>query len=151
MTTTYGASTTLTFNGTAIWIYGAKRENHGPYSTTLDGSVFTDDGYYDGRLFQQVLFSAVGLDGTVPHTVSITNMPTNDSRPYLDVDSVRIFFPKDFSRVLIGNRWRQIVYQVEFPDDYGGFREFDGYGAFTYSPAGWDTVSDPDYYGNLGR
>lgn len=148
MTTTYGASAALTFNGTAIWIFGAKRGNHGPYSTTLDGSVYADDGYFDGQLFQQVLFSAVNLDGTVPHTVSIANMRTNDSRPYLDVDSVRNLNNMSFPH---GLNWRQIVYQVEFPDDYDNFREFDGDGAFAYSPAGWETVSDPDYYGNVGR
>jgi len=89
LTTTYGASASLTFSGTAIWIYGAKRGNHGPYNTTLDGRVFTDDGFHDPPLFQQVLFSAVELDGTEPHNVSITNALTDTTRPYLDVDSVR--------------------------------------------------------------
>lgn len=93
LTTTYGASATLTFNGTGIWIYGAKRENHGPYNTTLDGKTYTDDGYYKGQLFQQTLFSAVELDGTKPHTVSITNSLTDTERPYLDIDSVRTLLP----------------------------------------------------------
>ena len=91
LTTVYGATATLTFNGTGVWIYGAKRGNHGPYNTTLDGSVSTDDGFFDGDLFQQVLFSAMELDGTTPHTVSITNSPTDTEGPYLDIDSVRTF------------------------------------------------------------
>jgi len=88
LTTDYGASATLTFNGTTVWIYGAKRGNHGPYNVTLDGKVFTDDGFYDGQVFQQLLFSAVELDGTKPHTVSITNSFTDAEKPYLDIDSV---------------------------------------------------------------
>jgi hypothetical protein len=88
MTTTYGASASLTFNGTAVWIYGAKRSNHGPYNVTLDGRVYRDDGFYAGQVFQQVLFSAVGLDGTKPHTVSIVNSLTDATKPYLDVDFV---------------------------------------------------------------
>ena len=88
LTTVYGASATLTFNGTGVWFYGAKRGNHGPYNVTLDGKVFTDDGFYDGQVFQQALFSAVGLDSTKPHTVSITNSFTDTGKPYLDIDSV---------------------------------------------------------------
>lgn len=64
------------------------RSNHGPYNVTLDGQLYQDNGYYGGDLFQQVLFSADGLDGTKPHTVSIINSQTNPARPYLDVDSV---------------------------------------------------------------
>jgi len=89
LTTVYGASASLTFNGTAVWIYGAKRANHGPYNVTLDGRVFTDDGFRDGELFQQVLFAAVDLDPTRPHTISITNSLADAKRPYLDIDSVR--------------------------------------------------------------
>jgi len=99
LTTTYGASATLTFNGTTVWIYGAKRGNHGPYNVTLDGKVFTDDGFYDGQVFQQVLFSAVELDGTKPHTVSITNSLTDTQKPYLDIDSVSHL---DSSNVTLG-------------------------------------------------
>jgi hypothetical protein len=89
VTTTYGASASLTFNGTAVWIYGAKRANHGPYNITLDGQTYRDDGFYGGQAFQQVLFSAVGLNGTKPHTVSIVNSHTDAARPYLDIDLVR--------------------------------------------------------------
>ena len=88
LTTTSGASATLTFNGTAVWIYGAKRSNHGPYNITLDGNDYEDDGYYNGQIFQQVLFSSVGLDATTPHTVSIINSYTDVTEPYLDIDFV---------------------------------------------------------------
>ena len=88
MTSTFGASATLTFNGTAVWIYGAMRSNHGFYNVTLDGQMYQDNGYYGSDIFQQVLFAASGLDGTTPHTVSIMNSPTDSIRRFLDVDSV---------------------------------------------------------------
>ena len=88
LTTTYGASASFTFNGPAVWIFGAKRSNHGPYNITLDGQVYEDDGFYDGQAFQQVLFSAVGLDNAKTHTVEIINSYTDSTKPYLDIDSV---------------------------------------------------------------
>jgi len=90
-TTQYAASASLTFNGTAIWIFGARARNRGTYNVTLDETASTGDGFHDGQLFQQVLFSAVGLNGTTPHTILITNSPTNPTRPRLDVYSVRGF------------------------------------------------------------
>lgn len=66
------------------------RSNHGTYNVTLDGQVYQDNGYYGGDIFQQVLFSAVGLDGTNPHTVSIINSPTDPIKQYLDVDFVSV-------------------------------------------------------------
>ena len=73
-----------------MWIYGAKRSNHGQYNATLDGKYVILDGFDDGGLFQQVLFSAVGLDDTMWHTVSITSQFTDYVRRYLDVGSVSI-------------------------------------------------------------
>lgn len=79
----------MTFNGTAVWIYGAKRDNHGPYNTTLDGRTFFDNGYSSVNIFGQVLFSAVGL-ASGSHTVSIVNSLVDTEKPYLDIDSVRL-------------------------------------------------------------
>ena len=93
----YNASASLNFTGTGVQIYGAKRSNHGLYHVTLDGvphpcdgglQQYQCDGFYDGEISQQVLFSATGLDANKLHTVSIINLGTA-GRPYLDVDSVR--------------------------------------------------------------
>jgi hypothetical protein len=73
-----------------MWILGTKGGNHGLYNITLDGYTYTSDGFHDGDLSQKVLFFAEDLDGTTPHTVSIINWPTNTTKPYLDVSSVRI-------------------------------------------------------------
>ncbi|KII92350.1 hypothetical protein PLICRDRAFT_468309 [Plicaturopsis crispa FD-325 SS-3] len=44
LTQIYGASASFSFNGTGVWIFGAKRPNHGPYNITLtsgDGASST--------------------------------------------------------------------------------------------------------------
>ena len=87
LTTQFGASASVTFNGTAVWIYGARRGNHAPYNTTLDGKTFFDDGYSSVDEFQQVLFSGAGLGGG-SHAVTIVDSVVDAGRPYLDVDSV---------------------------------------------------------------
>ena len=87
---TAGASVSLTFKGTSVWIYGAKRNDSGKYNVKLDEQRVTVDGFNDVGLFQQVIFSAADLDGTEWHTLSITNLLADSTRPYLDVDSVSI-------------------------------------------------------------
>ncbi|KAL0952765.1 hypothetical protein HGRIS_006993 [Hohenbuehelia grisea] len=85
---TAGASATFTFTGTSVWIFGAKRDNHGPYTINLDGAVTTDSGFANSPgLFQTPLFSAKGLQHR-SHTLTITNSLNNDTRPYLDIDFI---------------------------------------------------------------
>jgi len=90
LTTAFGASASLTFNGTAIWIYGARRDNHARFNTTLDGTAYFDDGYSSVNLFQEVLFAGLQLDSGTLHTVSIVDSVVDANRPYLDIDSVCI-------------------------------------------------------------
>ena len=88
-TTAIGANATFTFTGTGVWVYGAKRDNHGIYNISLDGQFYQDDGYYAyPGTFQQLLFSAEGLNPTQPHTVAIIDAYTNASRSYVDIDFV---------------------------------------------------------------
>ena len=155
----HGAYATLTFNGTAVWIYGAKRGNHGPYNITLDGNNSEYDGYYDGDMFQQVLFSAVGLDATTPHTASMINWFTNATRPYFGIDFVstplttRFKPPIKRDLMVVCIERRQIVYQMEIPDDYEEVRQQDTDNNFQYSPSAWST--DPEnlwtYDGSTGQ
>lgn len=37
LTNAASATAIFEFNGTGVWLYGAKRPNHGTYSVTLDG------------------------------------------------------------------------------------------------------------------
>lgn len=77
---------TFSFNGTAFWIYGAKRSNHGTYTVVVDGATFAGNtGQSNANLFQQVLFNQSGLTQE-SHTVSITNTATGNL--YVDIDMV---------------------------------------------------------------
>ncbi|KAJ8518717.1 hypothetical protein ONZ45_g4245 [Pleurotus djamor] len=87
LTTDQGASATFTFNGTAIWILGAKRSNHGPYDVNLDNAIHREDGFSRDEQFQFPLFAAEGLVNGL-HTVTIINRPVNESFPFLDIDSI---------------------------------------------------------------
>ena len=91
---TDGSQASITFNGTAIYIFGAKRGNHGHYIVTVDNDQSQRfDGYapeangVDG-VYQVPLFAKTDLkDGL--HTVVLTNDPgTDTSKPYVDIDFI---------------------------------------------------------------
>ncbi|KAJ8503250.1 hypothetical protein ONZ45_g11014 [Pleurotus djamor] len=97
---TAGASASFTFNGTAVWIFGAKRINHGPYEVVLDGVIFPAfKGLSIPGEFQTPLFSALDLKPG-SHSVSITNKRTQDNQAFLDIDFVSLSprFPIPFAR-----------------------------------------------------
>ncbi|ODO05388.1 hypothetical protein L198_02081 [Cryptococcus wingfieldii CBS 7118] len=93
-THTDGDYVSLTFNGTAITIYGAKRTNHGAYSTQLDGGSTTlQIGYLADVKFQVPIFSAKSLSSDDEHTIILKNLPsqtsvsgTNNTEWWLDID-----------------------------------------------------------------
>ncbi|EGO00224.1 hypothetical protein SERLA73DRAFT_52082 [Serpula lacrymans var. lacrymans S7.3] len=77
---------TWSFNGTAFWIYGAKRTNHGTYTVTVDGASYANiDGYSAVNLFQQVLFNKSELTQGM-HTIGLTNTGTGSL--YVDIDLI---------------------------------------------------------------
>ncbi|KAL1705927.1 hypothetical protein EV121DRAFT_202503 [Schizophyllum commune] len=72
VTQTNGSRASLTFNGTYVYLYGAKRSNHeGPYSVELDGVKSSYSGNSGEALFQQLLFSHGPLEPDQPHTVHL--------------------------------------------------------------------------------
>ncbi|GJE94533.1 hypothetical protein PsYK624_107030 [Phanerochaete sordida] len=85
----YGATAKLSFNGSAIYLYGAKRPNHDVYAVTLDGNTQTANGYpgsTTANLFKQNLFSQIGLDPTTPHQIALTNQYSSSVPAYVDLD-----------------------------------------------------------------
>ncbi|KAJ8495389.1 hypothetical protein ONZ45_g12877 [Pleurotus djamor] len=87
-TSSPGASASFTFHGTGIWIFGAKRSNHGPYNVTLDDTVTFADGFaLNPELFQTVLYNATNLKNE-RHTVTIRNDPSSADTPFLDIDFI---------------------------------------------------------------
>ncbi|CAK5270945.1 unnamed protein product [Mycena citricolor] len=84
--TTKGSAATFSFNGTQVFVGGAMRSNHGPYSVNLDGVTQTIDGFSQNALFSNLFVSNVLPEGL--HTVSITNELTDPSAPFLDIDYI---------------------------------------------------------------
>lgn len=90
LTTTNSAYASFSFNGTGVWIYGAKRFNHGPYRCNVDGNDRPiQDGYSDpaNNQISVPLCSAPNLR-MGNHTITITNLWTDANLPYLDVDYI---------------------------------------------------------------
>ncbi|KAI6017971.1 hypothetical protein BKA83DRAFT_4316342 [Pisolithus microcarpus] len=76
----------FSFNGTGVWVYGAKRGNHYTYDVQLDGNTYGPyDGYYPTQEFLQVLFNTTGLTQGM-HNLTLTNTATNSS--YVDIDLI---------------------------------------------------------------
>lgn len=113
----------LAFNGTAIYIYGSKRANHGAYSgmpprsfTALMFvayfSVTLDDAQpFSGLgrgsppgLYQQLLYSAIALSSDREHRVRVTNLPSQTSRPseLFFMTAVTEYIPTEL-------QWRMLV------------------------------------------
>ncbi|ODN82762.1 hypothetical protein L202_01041 [Cryptococcus amylolentus CBS 6039] len=81
------------FNGSAVAIYGAKRENHGIYGVSLDGGdELMADGYSATSIFKQLLYTQGSLDDS-EHTITVTNHPNSstsaaDGNHWLDIDYI---------------------------------------------------------------
>ncbi|KAJ7041158.1 hypothetical protein C8F04DRAFT_1391271 [Mycena alexandri] len=86
--TTQGSSATFAFTGTQVFVFGAKRSNHGPYSVTLDGTSTLFDGFSanPAGVFSTLFASDVLPQGQ--HTVTVTNQLNNTALPFLDIDFI---------------------------------------------------------------
>ncbi|KAG8702612.1 hypothetical protein FRC08_003385 [Ceratobasidium sp. 394] len=86
---TNGTTATLTFKGIAVYIFGAKRANHGYYHVSVDGEPGQQyDGYWPSvGLFQVPLFKREGLEDR-QHTVTLTNIVQAPDLRYVDIDFV---------------------------------------------------------------
>lgn len=76
---------TFSFNGTAFWIYGANRPNHGTYAVQVDGSNNANINGSGNNLFQQTLFS-MNVSQAL-HAVNLINTG-GSSGFYVDIDMV---------------------------------------------------------------
>lgn len=83
-TSTQGATATITFNGTGIWLYGAMRPNYGEYTVAIDGQATSGNANSDNPLFQQLLGGQSGLP-MGSHTAILTN---TGSGSFVDIDSI---------------------------------------------------------------
>ncbi|KLO14588.1 hypothetical protein SCHPADRAFT_303802 [Schizopora paradoxa] len=86
-TTVNGSTASFSFDGTGIWLFGAKRGNHGNYSVTLDGNTNTFSGTSDTDVLQTPLFGASNLSHGL-HNIVLTNVPLSSSHDFTDLDYV---------------------------------------------------------------
>ncbi|CAE6524327.1 unnamed protein product [Rhizoctonia solani] len=82
-----GASASLKFTGTAVYLYGSKRPSHGSYDVDIDGvSIGQFDGSSKSIESQVLLAKAEGLSWG-EHIVTITNSGKRGA--FLDLDHIR--------------------------------------------------------------
>ncbi|CAE7145154.1 unnamed protein product [Rhizoctonia solani] len=92
-TSTNGATANITFRGTDIYIYGAKRNNHGYYSATVDDEpawpIYGRPGLGGAEEFQSLLFARQGLTNG-KHTFRLTNIVEGQDKIWVDIDYIVI-------------------------------------------------------------
>ncbi|KAF8318029.1 hypothetical protein DL93DRAFT_2055029, partial [Clavulina sp. PMI_390] len=80
----------LSFNGTGIWVVGARRSNHGLYTASVDGNSLTANGYANPDEQQQLLFGVSDLPQKA-HTFTVVNKGNSDgSNAYFDIDYITL-------------------------------------------------------------
>ncbi|WWC91691.1 uncharacterized protein L201_006637 [Kwoniella dendrophila CBS 6074] len=135
-TYTQGDYVSLTFNGTAIAVYGARRSNHGYYATKLDDGAMTFQNANSGPpKFQTVIFQAAGLSPNIEHTLTMTNTPDKNNLPvkageqwWFDVDYAVIT-----TAPVVGEVYTTVI--------------DDGSSAISYRGTGWaEGNPDKNYY-----
>ncbi|KAL0574697.1 hypothetical protein V5O48_007255 [Marasmius crinis-equi] len=123
-----GGTFSFSFTGTGIELFGSKRNNHGGYQVTLDGTSFPSQSGQaaDPGTFQTSLFSRNNLNEGI-HNITLTNQGTNNQ--FVDIDFVTF-------RTSVGRDDEPLIMNTIQDNDP----------AFVYSPASaWSTTPD-----NLG-
>ena len=154
-----GANATFSFNGTAIWLFGAKRFNHGLYNITLDGQTTTMNGYSPGTgIFQTPLFTQTHLTNTL-HTITLTNagLNSNPFSNFLDLDYVRttLWYSVIWCSIMLSIS--QITWESTFGIGSKRVHETtlqDSDSSFSYQPQGsWNTSPEflSFFFGQSGQ
>lgn len=91
MTNIQGASSVITFNGTAIYLYGSRGLKYGEFMVTIDSLVaFNSTEGSTDMLYQQLIYHNTNLTmGT--HTLTLTNTFSNSARNLMAIDYVSYF------------------------------------------------------------
>lgn len=117
----------FSFNGTGVWVYGAKRSNHYTYNVQLDGNTYGPyDGYSPTQNFLQVLFNSTGLTQGM-HNLTLTNTATNSS--YVDIDLI-------VWQSEVGSGDQQLITEMVQDTD----------SRFQYQSSAWASPADANFY-----
>ncbi|TDL13870.1 hypothetical protein BD410DRAFT_846556 [Rickenella mellea] len=127
-----GATASFSFNGSAVWLFGVKGDDHGDYNVTLDGATSSFNGSHGNNTYQVPIFTATGLALGI-HSVTLTGAQTNKSAPWVELD--------------------YIVWQTEIGQEEDTLISAvidDTVSAFAYQPQGaWNTKPpNGSYYSN---
>ncbi|KAK7042135.1 hypothetical protein R3P38DRAFT_3178720 [Favolaschia claudopus] len=134
LSTAKGSSASLTFTGNHVWIFGAKRGNHGLYSVTIDKTTTQHDGFSGTDVFADLFDSGSLSQGS--HTIVITNQQNDTKKPFLDVDYITwsTDSPTDPKKsVQLDDKASQFSYQPanawksDLPSDMSGFQGNSGH------------------------
>lgn len=138
LTCNQNAYATLNFYGSACYLFGAKRPNHGPFTVTIDnGSPSSFDGLSDPDQFQQLLFSKTDFD-LGNHTITVTN--GDQQGKFVDIDYI-IFTTGDG----YDSSYEPVAFQLNprRNSDAGNNSTFDDTDAsITYSGSDWNLQSN---------
>ncbi|KAI5985099.1 hypothetical protein EDD15DRAFT_2374597 [Pisolithus albus] len=121
---------TFTFNGTAIWWYSARRNNHGSFVVQIDNVSYGPyDGYSAVEQFRVPIFNVSGLNqGT--HQLTLTNTGSGTTI-YVGADVI-------VWQSNVGNVDDQLITEtIDDPDP-----------RFQYQDSLWTTPSDVNLYNN---
>ncbi|KAI5988701.1 hypothetical protein EDD15DRAFT_2371026 [Pisolithus albus] len=125
---TNGAAS-FSFNGTGVWIYGAKRGNHNTYTVQLDDNTYGPyTGYSAAAEFMQVLFNYTTLSQGM-HNLTLTNTGTNAE--YVDIDLI-VWHSE------VGSGEQDLVTETVQDTDP----------RFQYQSSVWASPSDASFYSN---
>ncbi|KAI6003313.1 hypothetical protein F5J12DRAFT_722726 [Pisolithus orientalis] len=121
---------TFTFNGTGIWWYSARRNNHGTFVVQVDDNTYGPyDGYSVEEQFMVPIFNITDLNqGT--HKLTLTNTGSGTT---LYVGADLIVWQSN-----VGNEDDQLI--TETIDDSDS--------RFQYQESLWDSPSDVNLYSN---
>ncbi|KAG8908419.1 hypothetical protein FRB99_006624 [Tulasnella sp. 403] len=89
VTNVYNATASFQFNGTGVWVYGARRNSHGAYLASIDGKTTLSNAFINSTTpdLSIPLFGAPNLQPGI-HTVSLKNVFTDPSEQWLNIDNI---------------------------------------------------------------
>jgi hypothetical protein len=86
LTTLQSSTASFSFNGTGVYLYGAKRWNHGSYTVTVDGVIVQNASGVGDDIYQALLYGISDMEYGLHHIIL-----TNTGAPsYVDLDYVVI-------------------------------------------------------------
>ncbi|KAI0684583.1 hypothetical protein BC835DRAFT_1310487 [Cytidiella melzeri] len=123
----YGATATLTFKGSAIYIFGAFRPNHGVYSVSLDGNITLANGNSNSTesFFERLIFSADELSDD-EHQLVLQNQHSTPLAAFVDLDYILVTSgdgnPDTQSKdTIMDDNHPNITYAGDWDDSFNSF------------------------------